>query len=195
VRPYNNGFIVPDMWGYKDMFNEERDYCRFSWDDLGDIELGRPNLGAMVPVLVYRLLQYTLRDVLISEYDVKTANDIIFKAGKLAGEHFCRNVLNVELGLNEFVADLQKVLKELKIGILRVEEIDPESLEMTLTVAEDLDCSGLPLSEEVICVYDEGFISGILKEYTGKEFQAKEVECWATGHRVCRFAVHVLQPV
>ena len=177
------------------MFNEERDFCRFSWEDLGDIELGRPNLGTMVPVLVYRLLQYTLRDVLISEFDVKTSNDIIFKAGKLAGEHFCRNMLNVELGLNEFVADLQKMLKELKIGILRVEEIDPESLEMTLTVAEDLDCSGLPLSEEVVCVYDEGFISGILKEYTGKEFHAKEVECWATGHRVCRFTVHVLQPV
>ena len=41
------------------MFKEERDYTRFSWDDLGDIEKGRPNLGRYAPVLTYRLLQYT----------------------------------------------------------------------------------------------------------------------------------------
>ena len=56
-----------------------------------------------------------------------------------------------------------------------------------------MDCSGLPLSEETICDYDEGFIAGVLKAYTGKDFFVKEVDCWATGDRVCRFAVKVLQ--
>jgi len=175
------------------MFKEERDYNKFSWEDLGDINVGRPNLGQLVPVIVYRLFQYTMRDVMITETDVATARDIFVKAGKLAGEHFCKNVLNMDLEFNEFIAELQKTLKDLKIGILRVEKADLESLEMTLTVAEDLDCSGLPISEETVCDYDEGFIAGILKAYTGKEFYVKEVDCWATGDRVCRFSVKVLQ--
>jgi len=140
------------------MFIEERDHCRFSWGDLGDIATGRPHLGAMAPVLVYRLLQYTLRDILIQEFSVEKANTLLFKAGQLAGERFCQNVLDRNLPFNEFVAQLQGRLKDLKIGILRIEKVDFASLDMTLTVAEDLDCSGLPLSNEVICVYDEGFI-------------------------------------
>ncbi len=47
------------------MFKEERDNNKFEWNDLGDLENGRPNLGLTVPVLAYRLLQYTFRDVMI----------------------------------------------------------------------------------------------------------------------------------
>jgi predicted hydrocarbon binding protein len=64
-----------------------------------------------------------------------------------------------------------------------------ENMRFTLTVAEDLDCSGLPFTDEVVCQYDEGFIAGILEAYTGKRFFAKEIDCWASGDRVCRFDV------
>jgi uncharacterized protein len=46
------------------------------------------------------------------------------------------------------------------IGILRIEKADMEHMEFTVTVAEDLDCSGLPFTDEVLCKYDEGFIAG-----------------------------------
>ena len=36
----------------------------FDWKLIGDIRDGRPNLGGTVEVEMYRLLQYTLRDVL-----------------------------------------------------------------------------------------------------------------------------------
>lgn len=169
------------------MFKEERNYNKFAWQDLGDIEKGRPNLGLTVPVLAYRLLQYTLRDVLITELGADKANDIFIKAGRLAGAQFCENLLNRELGFNDFIAQLQRVLKEQTIGILRVEKADMENMKFTLTVAEDLDCSGLPLTNEVVCKYDEGFIAGIFEAYTGKPFTAKEIDCWASGDRVCRF--------
>ncbi len=175
------------------MFKEERDYNKFSWEDLGDLEKGRPNLGPTVPVLAYRLLQYTLRDVLITELGVKRTNDIIVKAGRLAGTHFCQNMLNRGLGFDEFVAELQQTLKEQSIGLLRVEKVDLEKMRMTLTVAEDLDCSGLPFTDEVVCQYDEGFIAGILEAYTGKPFLVKEIDCWASGDRVCRFDVKMLE--
>ncbi len=175
------------------MFKEERDYNKFSWEDLGDLEKGRPNLGQTVPVLAYRLLQYTLRDVLITELGVNRTNDIIIKAGRLAGTNFCRHMLNGELGFDEFVAELQRTLKEQAIGLLRVEKVDLEQMRMTLTVAEDLDCSGLPFTDEVVCQYDEGFIAGILEAYTGKPFLVKEIDCWASGDRVCRFDVKMLE--
>ncbi len=175
------------------MFNEERDYNKFRWEDLGDIKEGRPNLGLDVPVLAYRLLQYTFRDVMITELGVNRANEIIIKAGNLAGKQFCENMLDRELDFNEFVSQLQKVLKEQAIGILRIEKADLENLRFTLTVAEDLDCSGLPPTDEVVCQYDEGFIAGILEAYTGKPFSAKEIDCWATGERVCRFDVRAVK--
>ncbi|MFC1764745.1 V4R domain-containing protein [Planctomycetota bacterium] len=98
---------------------------------------------------------------------------------------YLRTLTKLEFGA--FVAQLQQVLKDLKIGILRIEKADLEELAFTLTVAEDLDCSGLPITDETVCHYDEGFIAGIFQAYTGKPFIAKEVDCWASGDRVCRF--------
>ncbi|MGD9137767.1 MAG: 4-vinyl reductase [Desulfobacterales bacterium] len=169
------------------MFKEEREALKFDWSMIGDIGEGRPNLGNTMDVSVYRLMQFTLRDVLIKNYNAETADRIFYDAGKHAGKEFFKELITCKDDFNEFVVELQELLKNLKIGILRIEEADLEKLTFTLTVAEDLDCSGLPASDETICTYDEGFISGLLSEFTGKNFSAKEVDCWCSGDRVCRF--------
>ncbi len=173
------------------MFTEKRDSCQFDWSWLGEIDGGRPNLGATANVSVHRLMQFTLRDVLIKNFDVDTANMVFFEAGCLAGTEFFKNLMSPENDFNAFVSELQNLLKELKIGILRVEKSDLENLEFTLTVAEDLNCSGLPFIGEQVCTYDEGFIKGILESYTLRDFDVKEVGCWASGDRVCRFEAKV----
>jgi hypothetical protein len=66
------------------------------------------------------------------------------------------------------------------------------ALRDTLTAAEDLDCSGLPVTGDMVCDYDEGFIAGVLSTYSGREFVAREVDCWASGGRICRFAARPL---
>ena len=159
----------------------------FSWGNLGDIKHGRGDLGEEMPVLVYRLMQYTLMDVLSEEFGLEKANSFFYGAGHLAGVEFAKSTLNLKLDFNNFISHLQETLKQLKIGILRMEFFDADSGEITLTVAEDLDCSGLPITNENICIYDEGFISGILETYTGKKYSVKEIDCWASGDRVCRF--------
>ena len=169
------------------MFKEPRNELRFSWQDLGDIEKGRPSMGELTHVAVYRLMQFTLRDVLIKRYGPEAAADIFYEAGEDAGRNFCQNLLDTSNSLDLFIAELQKTLKDLGVGILRVEQVDVEKNFFVLTVAEDLDCSGLPMLNETVCDYDEGFIAGVLEEYTGKPFHVKEVNCWATGDRVCRF--------
>ncbi len=161
----------------------------FKWEDLGDLSDGRPNLGAETSVIVYRLMQYTFKDVFSKKLGKQKTVELFVKAGTLAGQQFCRNVLDTSLPFSQFMAELKEKLISLKVGILRIEAADEEKLQFVLTVSEDLDCSGLPIFGESVCDYDEGFIAGILEEYTGKKFMAKEVDCWATGDRTCRFEV------
>jgi predicted hydrocarbon binding protein len=98
-------------------------------------------------------------------------------------------MINKNNDFNGFIQETQELLSELKISILRVENADLENMNFTLTAAEDLDCSGLPVSDETICTYDEGFFSGLFSEYTGDKFDVKEIDCWCSGDRVCRFDV------
>lgn len=171
----------------KNILAPEVGHSTFSWNNLGDISKGRANLGEDVPVLVYRLMQYTLLDVLCREYGQVEANKIFRQAGFLAGSEFAKNILDVNVDFDTFVAQLQRKLQELKIGILRIEVFDSESGEIVLTVGEDLDCSGLPVTDEMVCTYDEGFLAGILEAYSGKKYLVNEIDCWANGNRVCRF--------
>jgi uncharacterized protein len=174
------------------MFREERTESLFNWRMLGNIDEGRPNLGNMMDVAVYRLMQFTLRDVLIQKVGVAQTDHIFYDAGKKAGEEFYRNIITQKSNFGDFIKDLQYWLKQLNIGILRVEAADLEKLQFTLTVAEDLDCSGLPVSNEQVCTYDEGFIDGLLSSHTGKAFHVREVDCWASGDRVCRFTARAV---
>jgi predicted hydrocarbon binding protein len=169
------------------MFKEEREELSFDWNMIGNIGEGRPNLGSTMDVSVYRLMQFTLRDVLIKQFDAETADRIFYEAGEHAGKEFYKELITQKDDFNKFVVELQELLKKLKIGILRVEKSDLENMNFTLTIAEDLDCSGLPASDETICTYDEGFISGLFSEHTGKSFDVEEVDCWCSGDRVCRF--------
>ena len=72
------------------MFKEEREESQFAWNMLGDIEEGRPNLGPMVHAAVYRLMQFTLRDIIIRDFGVEKADKVFFEAGKKAGEEGLR---------------------------------------------------------------------------------------------------------
>jgi predicted hydrocarbon binding protein len=168
---------------------QDRPY-KFSWAFVGDPQEGRPNLGNTTRIEVYRLFQYTLRDVLEETYGTAQADQLLYKAGLLAGTEFCKKFIGKHDSLSGFLAEVQQVLLDLNIGILRVERADPEVFHFVLTVAEDLDCSGLPEMGHAVCTYDEGFIVGIFNSYTGREFVAKEIDCWCPGDRVCRFEVN-----
>jgi uncharacterized protein len=166
---------------------------KFSWDLLGDIALGRPNLGPNTRLEVYRLMQFTFRDIIEQHLGTEKTDQIFHEAGKLAGGEFYKRAFSKAMSFNEFVKNLQEALRELGIGILRVEEADLEKGSFILTVSEDLDCSGLPELGYEICTYDEGFICGLLESFTGSAFKVKEVDCWCTGDRTCRFTAEVIR--
>jgi len=171
------------------MFKEERSSSAFEWSMLGDIQLGRPNLGPEMTVSVYRLMQYTLRDQLIQELGVAKADLLFYKAGRQAGIQLYQNVIGGVPDMDTLFGELQSTLRDLKIGIFRVESANMERDSYVVTVAEDLDCSGIPVCSEEICTYDEGFLAGILKAHNGRDYRVKEVDCWGSGDRVCRFTI------
>ncbi len=168
-----------------------KDDYEFSWDTIGDIVNGRKNLGDDMPVYIYRLFQFTVKDTLIKKFGNETTIEIFRASGQLAGKHFANKMLDLSLKFDEFVSQLQKELELSKIGILRIEEFNFDTGKATLTIGEDLDCSALPITGETVCNYDEGFLAGILQEYTKKDYIVTEIDCWATGSRVCRFEAEI----
>jgi len=161
---------------------------RFTWDLIGDIGTGRPNLGPSTRVEVYRLMQFCFRDVIEKRLGPEETDSLFFDAGFLAGKEFFINVIKSADDFNHFVAKLQQALIDLGIGVLRVEKADLDKFSLVLSVMEDLDCSGLPDIGTQVCNYDEGFIAGLIEAYTGKKWSVKEVDCWCNGGRTCRFS-------
>ncbi|MFZ5447530.1 MAG: V4R domain-containing protein [Thermodesulfobacteriota bacterium] len=159
----------------------------FNWGLLGNLDLGRPNLGPTSRLEVYRLLQFSLRDILERQMGTEKTDQIFHEAGKLAGSQFYEHVLDRVTDFDVFIKHIQSAFKDLGIGIFRVEQADLEAKSFIFTVSEDLDCSGLPELDYVICTYDEGFIAGLLESFAGIAFVVKEVDCWCTGARTCRF--------
>jgi predicted hydrocarbon binding protein len=161
----------------------------FKWEDTvgADMQLARPNLGPSTRIEVYRLFQFTLRDILEQHYGADKADDLFREAGVLAGKSFFDKFLNGAKDVSELAMAVQKAFGELGIGIFRVESADTGNGHFIFTVDEDLDCSGLPDTSDVICVYDEGFIQGVLESFSGKGFNVREIDCWCTGSRTCRF--------
>lgn len=169
------------------MATDDRKY-KFDWDIIGgDASAHRPSLGSSTTLEMYRLFQFTLRDELEQEYGTEEADRIFRRAGILAGsafyERYCRSVKDGA----DLAKTVQDRFRELGVGIVRFEISDFEKGIFQLTVDEDLDCSGLPDTSDHICVYDEGFIKGILDSHTGKKFRVREVDCWCSGARTCRF--------
>lgn len=165
---------------------------QFSWELLGNIDLGRPNLGYTTRLEVYRLMQFCFRDVMEQHLGTGKTDQLFYEAGKLAGDQFYKHVLGHVTDFDKFIKKLQSVLKEMGIGVLRIEQADLQTGSFILTVSEDLDCSGLPELEYEICIYDEGFIAALMENFTGKRFKVKEVDCWCTGDRTCRFTAKAI---
>lgn len=156
------------------------------FDDKEDLE------DRSVHVLMYRLFQYTMKAVLEANFSTDEANKILRASGYISGTALAEKRLDLTLDNSSFMAELTDKLKELKIGILRVEKAEFENNTFVITISEDLDCSGVPITDESVCFFDEGFIEGIFEAYSGDKYHAEEVDCWAMGGRTCRFEVESL---
>jgi predicted hydrocarbon binding protein len=171
----------------------ERKY-EFNWDNTvgADMQVARPSLGPSTRVEVYRLFQFALRDILEQHYGTQAADDLFREAGVLAGKAFFDKFLADAKDVSALSGKVQDAFTQLGMGIFRVESAAGDNSHFIFTVDEDLDCSGLPDTSDVVCVYDEGFIRGVLESFSGRGFDVREIDCWCTGSRTCRFEAKVV---
>lgn len=149
-------------------------------------------MGPDMPVLVYRLMEYSLKYVLQTNIgDIKTVY-CFREAGRLAGYEFAMNVLHLEQDFTDFFHELKTKMRELKIGNMDLEMYDQENGTITITIRNDLDCSGIEHENEALCRYDEGFLAGIMKAYSGDHYNFEEIDCWGHGNTLCRFKGSVI---
>jgi predicted hydrocarbon binding protein len=170
----------------------DRQY-KFSWDFIGDVAAGRPTLGDTTRIEVYRLFQYTLQDVLEEKFGTEVTDRVFFDAGYKAGINFCKQYIGEIADLCAYIEKVKQKFLDMNIGILRIESADMEQCTFVLTVAEDMDCSGLR-DGRAVSSYDEGFITGIFSAYSGQMLQVKESDCWYTGDRTSRFHITPMPP-
>ena len=57
--------------------------------------------------MVYRLLEYSIKEELIQQFGKETQIDVFRKAGRRAGEYFAKKMLNLDQPLDQFVSELQ----------------------------------------------------------------------------------------
>jgi predicted hydrocarbon binding protein len=170
--------------------SDDRKY-EFYWGLIGDLEIGRPNLGNETRVEIYRLMQFTFRDALEKRFGTDIADEVFYAAGRIAGKEFYEHFLKEAKDLSSFVKLTQTAMREYGIGVFRVEKADDDIKKLVVTVSEDLDCSGLPELDYEVCKYDEGMIAGIMESFTGNVYDVKVVAWWCTGDRTCRVTVDI----
>lgn len=156
-------------------------------DFVGDLKKGRPTLGNLMRVSVYRLLVYSMKAVMTEELGKGKTDKLFYTAGQLAGTTIFRGILKEEKKDFNLFDEIKDLLEKCKIGLFEVKQYDEHTKTFLFVVNEDLDCSGLPIDGETKCAFDEGLISGILSSYFNTEFETKEIGCWATGEKSCIF--------
>lgn len=172
------------------MFQNDREEYHFKWETMGRVKAERPDVGTDVPVIVFRLYAYTLRDSIIKHLDVHKANHILKEAGFNAGVEFYNNVIAVSESTGNFFTDFELHFKGWKLGLLVFDEdVNKDSTEYSVKIYQDLNSSGVEHVSETICEWDEGFIAGVLTTYSKANFYVLETECWASGHEFCRFKI------
>ena len=123
-----------------------------------------------MPVFAYRLMLYTMIDVFRREFGEEKANKLLRSAGILAGIAFARSYLALDADFKTFLISLRSVIADLKVGTLRIDSFNPDTGNLVVTAEEDPGSSGWPIPHEKVHIYVEGFIAGILEEYTGENY-------------------------
>ncbi len=160
-----------------------------TYSDMGDVDLGRTNLGELMPVMVHRQLEFSMREVLEGRYGERETVEIMRDAGKMSGRIFAEGYLDLQAPFDDFIKEFKARLLEQKIGDLHLEEHNSETGLLVLTVTDDLTCSGVSDTRRTLCHYEEGFLAGVMQVYMGKPYTALEVDCWGNGAELCRFRV------
>jgi hypothetical protein len=114
-------------------------------------------------------------------------NGYFNKAGVSAGREFARNLLDITMGLDEYTDSLSNIMNDYNINDLRMEKFDLMTGDTTIAIEQDIDYNALPITDESLCDFNSGFITGILEMYTGRKYNVSEEKCTDNNNRIHRY--------
>jgi hypothetical protein len=133
----------------------------------------RPKLGEEVPLVLFRILRIIGMRGLLGE----SAGQTLYMMGKSVG-----NMLGPET-----MADFERTIRELKIGIPEIELSDEDHIVVKLR--ECITCAGFPVTGEMFCDMESGIIAGLLERVHGKKAKSTQTKSWSVGYNYCEFDV------
>jgi uncharacterized protein len=109
------------------------------------------------------------------------------KGGIHSAKYF-KSILN--LNDSNFASVLAELYRAVGWGILEI-ECNPETYEGKIIVKDSFIADVYGGSDQPVCAFMSGYFAGYLTEYFGKNISVREVNCKATGKKVCE---HIISP-
>lgn len=146
---------------------------KFAFDELNFSV--RPNLKNVLPLATYRLLRISGMKELFSE----STGHVLYRLGKILSTYF-------EVKTEE---DLLKLVKDLGIGIPEIAEKGEDKI--IIDLYECMTCAGLPITGELICDLECGFLAGGIEKITGRKTKGTQTKSWTAGNDYCEFVIEI----
>ena len=149
----------------------------------------RPNLGATVPVALFRALRV---NGMMHGLDaaIGDASTLVYSAGRTVGTPIGKDIAGQANGdLGAFLGGVVETGKALGIGVISLVPGTLTESGLTLRVDECVTCAGSEPIGRKICHFEGGFIASVVEGFTGKPAIATETHCNANGDDACVFHV------
>jgi predicted hydrocarbon binding protein len=138
-------------------------------------------------IQAYCLLRFRLADALEQRHGTEGADALFRGWGALAGQVFYKKYLGGAASLGKLFTAVGASFEKLGLGVFRVEAAEGVDggagawrRKLLVTAEEGADCPGPPEMRRGICVYDQGFIRGMVECFCGGEFSVEEAG-WASA--------------
>ncbi|HHU32712.1 MAG: DUF2507 domain-containing protein [Zhaonellaceae bacterium] len=135
----------------------------------------RKELGSQIPLSTFRLLRLHGMQEIFGE----STGPALYMVGKSIGK-------TVEV---KTIEEFLELVKELKIGIPSI-VYRSEKL-IIIKVLECMTCSGLPVTGELFCNFESGFIAGAVEKILGRKAKSTQTKSCSHGDEYCQFEVEI----
>lgn len=135
----------------------------------------RPTLNAVLPLETYRLLRVAGMKELFGE----STGPVLYRLGKILTSHF--KIQNED--------ELLHLIEKLGIGIPKIHTKTDDVV--IIHLFECMTCAGLPITGELICDLECGFIAGGYEKVTGTKAKGTQTKSWTLGDGYCEFVIEL----
>ncbi len=135
----------------------------------------RPNLKGVLPLETYRLLRVSGMKELFGD----STGPVLYRLGKLLTSRF--DIKSEK--------ELLTLIEKLGIGIPKIFSKTEDII--IIHLFECMTCAGLPITGELICDLECGFIAGGYEKITGTKTKGTQTKSWTVGDGFCEFVIEL----